>query len=75
METGWRLLYKHALAIFGSEKFNCTVYYTELLFKCKFLILKEKLPADCVENPRVDGSIPSQATKILLVNQALSSKS
>ena len=28
-----------------------------------------------IENPRVTGSIPVQATKILLVNQALSSKS
>jgi hypothetical protein len=27
------------------------------------LIYKEKLPADYVENPRVGGSIPPQATK------------
>jgi hypothetical protein len=46
-----------------ASKANYTVYCTGQFSSHKSLICKEKLPSDYVENPRVDGSIPSQATK------------
>ena len=47
----------------SSSKSNYTVYCTEPFSDFKPLIFMENLQVGYVENPRVDGSIPSQATK------------